>query len=96
MGTSSFGGWAKDRELLLVGEALSALCYTAIKRPAKRHYLSDARFEAVGGFCVEKKGFWGYDLPTGLTVELEINNNLQGTCTITINLLELLGMIVIA
>ena len=28
--------------------------YTAINRHTKRHYLSDASFEAVAGFCVEK------------------------------------------
>ena len=39
-----FWKWAIDHELLLEGEALSAPCYTAIKRPAKRHYLSDASF----------------------------------------------------
>ena len=88
--------WAKEHELLLEGEALIAPCYTAIKRPAKRHYLSDASFESVGGFCVEKKVFWRYDLPTELTAELKRKADLQETCTITINLLELLGMVVTA
>ena len=87
---------AKDHELLQEGEALSTPCYTMIKRPAKRHYLSDARFEAVEGFCVQKTVFWRYNLPTGLTAELERKANLQETCTIAINLLEVLGMIVTA
>ena len=52
-----FWKWAIDHELLLEGDALSAPCYTAIKRPAKSHYLSDARVEAVGGICLEKKVF---------------------------------------
>ena len=43
-----FWKWAIDNELLLEGEALSAPCYTAIKRPAKRHYLSDTSC-GVGG-----------------------------------------------
>ena len=34
--------WAIDHELLLEGEALIALCYAALKRPPKRHYVSDA------------------------------------------------------
>ena len=55
--------WANDNELLLEGESLSAPCYMAIKRPAKRHYLFDASFDAMGGFCVERKVFWRYDLP---------------------------------
>ena len=58
---------AIDNELLLEGEALRAPCDTAIKRPANRHYLSDASFEPVGEFCVGKKVFWRYDLPRELT-----------------------------
>ena len=53
-----FWKWAINHKLLQAGEAVSAPCYTALKRPARRHYLSDASFEAVGGYCVEKKGFW--------------------------------------
>ena len=49
---------AIDHKLIHEGEVLSAPCYTAIQRPAKRHYLSDASFEAVDGFCVERKVFW--------------------------------------
>ena len=41
-----FWKWAGDNELLLEGQAISAPCYTAMKRPAKRHYVSDASFEA--------------------------------------------------
>ena len=91
-----FWKWAIDHELLQEGEALSAPCYTAIKRPAKRHYLSDASFEAVGGFCVERMVFWRYDLPKELTAELKRKAARRETCTITINLLELLGMVVTA
>ena len=85
-----FWKWAIDHKLLLEGEAPSAPCYTAIKRPAKRHYLSDASCEAVGGGCVENMVFWRYDSPTELTAELKRKAELQETCTITINLLELL------
>ena len=46
----------------------------------------------VGGFCVEKKVFWRYDVPTELTAEFERIADLQETCTITINLLKSLGM----
>ena len=42
--------------LLLDGQAISAPCYTAMKRPAKRHYISDGSCEAVERLCVEKKG----------------------------------------
>ena len=50
-----FWKWAINHKLLQVGQAVSASCFTALKRPAKRHCLSDASFEAVGGYCVEKK-----------------------------------------
>ena len=49
-----FWKWAIDHQLLHEGEALSAPWYTTTQRPAKRHYLPDARFEAKGGFCVER------------------------------------------
>ena len=87
-----FWKWAIDHELLLEGEALRAPCYTVIKRPAKRHYLSDASFKAFGGFCVEKV-CWRYDLPKGLTAELKRQSDRRETCSITINLLELSGMV---
>ena len=66
-----FWKWATENEILLPREALSAPCYTATKRLAKRHYLSDARFEAVGGFCVEKKVCRRYDFPGEPTIELK-------------------------
>ena len=91
-----FGKWTIIRKLLQIGEAISAPCYTALKRPAKRHYLSDASFEAVGGYCVEQKVFWKYNLPTALTAEVKREAERRETGTIMINLLELLGMVVIA
>ena len=33
------------------------------------HYLSDASFEAVGGYCVERKVSWRCHLPEELTAE---------------------------
>ena len=50
----------------------------------------------MGGFCVERKAFWRYDLPKELTAELERKADRRETCTITIDLLELLGMVVTA
>ena len=67
-----------------------------LKRPPKRHYLSDASFEAVGGYGVEKKKYWRYDLPPGLTHELKRKAERREKCTITINFLALLGMVVTA
>ena len=62
-----FWKWAIYHELLHEGEELSAPCCTARQRPGKKHYLSDASFEVVGGFCVERKVVWMYDLPNQLT-----------------------------
>lgn len=50
----------------------------------------------LSGYRVERKVYWRYDLPTELTVELNRNTEPHETCTITINLLELLGMVVTA
>ena len=50
----------------------------------------------MGGFCVEKKVFWRFDLPRELTTELTTKPNLGESCTVTINLLEVLGMVVTA
>ena len=65
-------------------------------RPAKRHCFSDASFEAVSGYGVEKKVYWRYDLPPPMTKELTRKAERRETCTITINLLELLGVVVTA
>ena len=91
-----FWKWAIKHKLLQAGEVVSARCYPALKRPAKRHYLSDASFEAVGGYCFEKKVYWRYGLPPELTSELKRKADRRETCTITINLLVLLGMVVTA
>ena len=40
--------------------------------------------------------YWRYDLPTELTADLKRKAELNETCTITINLIELLGMVVTA
>ena len=87
-----------ETKLLQRGESLSASCYSIsiVKRPAYRHYLSDASFEAVGGYCLETRIYWRYDLPQELTEELHKKAQLRRTCTITINLLELSGMMVTA
>ena len=60
-----------DHELLQAGETLSAPCYSALKCPAKRRYLSDTSFEAADGYCVERNVYWRYDLPEELTAKLQ-------------------------
>ena len=91
-----FMKWVIDDGLLQAGETLSAPCYSALKRLAKRHHLSDASVEAVGGCCVEKSVYWRYDLPKELTAELQRKDELRKTCTVATNLLRIVGMVVTA
>ena len=67
-----------------------------MKPPAKRHYLSDASVEAVGGYCVEINGCWRYDLPERMTADLKRKVDRREASSITINLLEVLGVVVTA
>ena len=91
-----FWRWAIDHELLTAGESLSAPCFAAIKRPAKRYYLSDASFDAIGGFRQKLIIYWRSDLPLALSVELKRKAARRETCSVTINLLELVGMMLTA
>ena len=91
-----FWRWAIDEELLITGKPLTAPCYAAVKRHAVRHYLSDASFDAIGGYCKELRVYWRYDLPPVLSVELKQKAAQRKTSSITINLLELVGMVVTA
>ena len=54
----------------------------------------------MGGSCVEREVFWRYDLQKKLTAELKRRADRRETCStcssITINLLELLGVVVTA
>lgn len=79
-----FWRWAIHHELLEAGESLTAPCYAMIKRPPKRRYLSDASFDALGGYCLEHRIYWRYDLPRELTAELKRKAALRETCSITI------------
>ena len=88
--------WVIDHELSQAGETLSAPCYSALKCPAKRRYLSDTSVEAVGGYCVERRVHWRCDLPEELTAKLKCSAELRETCTVAINLLRPFGMVVTA
>ena len=66
-----FMKWVIDHDLLKAGEAPRAPCYSALKCPAKRRYLSDTSFEAADGYCVERNVYWRYDLPEELTAKLK-------------------------
>ena len=90
-----FWRWAIDHELLTAGRSLSAPCFAAIKRPAKIYYLSDANFDAIGGFCRKLRIYWRYDLPLALSAEPKRKAARRETCSVTINFLELVGMVLL-
>ena len=61
-------------------------------RAPPRRYYSDASFTAIGGFCPELKMYWRYSLAEALTLELKEQSVRKQVGSITINLLELIGM----
>ena len=67
-----------------------------IKRPAKLYDLSDASFGAIGGFCGKLRIYRRYDSPLALSAELKRKPARRETCSVTINLLELVGMVLTA
>ena len=71
------------------GESLSAPFYAHVLRIPVRHYFSDARFDAIGGYCPELNVFWRYTIDPLLSSEMKRSKS----CEITMNLLELCGMI---
>ena len=58
--------------------------------------MSDASFDAIGGFCRKLRIYWRYDLPLALSAELKRKAARRETCSITIFLLELVGMVLTA
>ena len=77
-------------------EYLSPPCFAAIKRPAKKCYLSDASFDAICGFCRKLRIYWRYDLPLALSAELKRKAVHRETYSVTIHLLELVGIVLTA
>ena len=78
------------------GSSLNAPCYAAVKRLPKRHYLSDASLDAIGGYCTELRINWRYELPVAFSTELKRKAARRETPSVTINLFELVGMVVTA
>ena len=64
--------------------------------PSRKYSLSDASFDAIGGFCRKLIIYWRYDLPLALSAELKRKAARRETCSVTINLLELVGMVLTA
>ena len=58
--------------------------------------MSDASFDAIGGFCRKLRIYWRYDLPLALSAELKRKAARRETCGVTINFLELVRMVLTA
>ena len=95
-GDIAFWKWAIDQRLINQGESLSAPFYAHVLRRPVRHYFSDASFDAIGGYCPELRIFWRYTLDPQLSSEMKRKAQARESCAITINLLELCGMVITA
>ena len=71
--------------------------YHLLERPSQRTLISDASKTAVGGFCLETGVYWRYDLDAGERSRFcGSSKSVAGENDISINVLELLGMVVSA
>lgn len=88
--------WAVHQRCMLEGVSLYASFYEHVEWPVVRHWLSDATTKAIGGFCLELRVWWRYDL----SVDEMRRSSASTTCAahnkLSINLLELLAMVVTA
>ena len=92
----AFWKWAIDQKLVSAGESLGAPFYAHVEQTPSRRYYSNASFTPVGGFCPELQVYWRYELNPHLTELLRNQIVTKGVDAITINLLELCGMVMTA
>ena len=92
----AFWKWAIDQQLVRRGESLCVPTYDHITRAPARRYYSDASFTAIGGFCPELKVYWRYSLAEALTLELKKKSVTKQAGSVTVNLLESIGMMMSA
>ena len=92
----AFWKWTIDQQLVRKGESLCAPIYDHIMRAPARRSCSDVSFTAIGDFCPELKVYWRYSLAEALTLELKKQSVTKLAVSITINLLELIGMMMSA
>ena len=94
-GCGEGGGVGGGEGLDARGGTLSAPMYHLLERPSKRTLFSDASKTAVGGFCLETGVYWRYDLDAGERSRFcGSSKSVAGENDISINVLELLGMVV--
>ena len=79
------------------GGTLSAPMYHLLERPAQRTPFSGASKIAVGGLFLETGVYWRYDIDAGERSRFcASSKSVAGETNISINFLELLGMVVSA
>ena len=77
------------------GGSLSAPMYHLLERPARPTLFSDASKPSIGYFCLEPGIYWRYELdPAEQSRFCGSSKAVAGENEISINVLELLGMVV--
>ena len=82
--------------MVSAGESLGAPIYAYVERTPSRRYYSDASFTTVSRFFPELQVHWRYDLNPHLSELLRNPIVTKGGDAITINLLELCGVVTTA
>ena len=85
--------WFVNQERPEAGERLTAPFFRFVKQEPSRHWFSDASYQAVGGYCLETGWWWRYELTEeerGRTVRSKTR---RGYDSLSINVLELFGMV---
>ena len=94
-GNLYFWRWFIEEGLDVRGGTLSAPMYHLLERPSQCTPFSDASKNAVGGFCHETGVNWRYDIDGGERSRFcGSSKSVAGENDISMNVLELLGMIV--
>ena len=92
-----FWRWVVDNSAGARGGVLSAPMYHLLERPAQRTLFSDASKTTVGGYCLETGVYWRYDLTAQQQSRFcGSSKSNRGVDDLCINVLELLGMVVLA
>ena len=94
-GDLEFWRWFVEEGLDARGGTFSAPMYHLLERPSQRTLFSDASKTAVGGFCLETGVYWRYYLDGAERSRFcGSSKSVAGENDISINVLELLGMVV--
>ena len=96
-GDLEFWRWFATEGFESIGGCLSAPMFNLVSRPPQRTIFSDASKQAIGGFCLETGVYWRYDLTKDEQARFcGSSQAVKGMNDISINVLELLGMVISA